>query len=288
MSECSLEEITEMWNNGFWHDYSDKPQTPLQRLIRMARFHIDPELSLALYVDGIPAGFILIGWRSVHGRAIAWNGGTGIVPTFRRKGLGKILMQEAIQRVKAAGAHSFSLETRLNNIPAIRLYQGHQFQKLDQLQTFKKNGNFEGCPFPVQKDDGFVTVCGRPEAVGPLPFYCGKLTSWTTQWFNIQEGKSIIVYHPLGGAIGYATYREYFNQTGQLAAVELYHCEVAPTYPQQREVLHHMLSQIYRPEIVQLERKAHYIRASNEELVKTLMDAGFQPQLEEHLMELVF
>lgn len=41
------------------------------------------ENSLAIYVDGEPAGFVMNGVRDVDGKKLAWNGGTGIAPVFR-------------------------------------------------------------------------------------------------------------------------------------------------------------------------------------------------------------
>jgi ribosomal-protein-alanine N-acetyltransferase len=53
-----------------------------------------------------------------------------VIPSLKRKGIGQILLQDAIKRIDAEGCLSITLEVRISNLAAQTLYQKHGFKIL--------------------------------------------------------------------------------------------------------------------------------------------------------------
>lgn len=64
-----------------------------------------------------------------------------INPVFRRRGLAKILMEEAIKDCKAQKARTITLEVREHNESAIKLYEGFNFKKVLVKEKYYTNGD---------------------------------------------------------------------------------------------------------------------------------------------------
>lgn len=286
IGECSLQELTELWNTGFQEYDDNMSKTTFQMIVRMGRSHIHPDLSVAFYEDGQPVGFVLIGWKVVHGRKLAWNAGTGVSPAFRGRGLSKQLLTEAISRVKNAGAASLSLETRTNNEPAIRAYRSCGFQVLDTLKVLERRTDFERMPFPLLRGGQYHAIRGLPELASRLPFYPGDKISWSTQWFKAENGQSLIVYDDRGSAAGYGIFMETLDETGRLSHIRLLQCEADPARSDAREVVHFILWTIMQPAARDVVRTAYYMRSSNTPVMEALLEADFQLKVEEYLMVL--
>ena len=67
-------------------------------------------------------------------------GTVAVVPAFRGKGLGKVLMTEIENRCKEKGAEVLFLEVRVSNEPAIRLYSGRGFEKIGLRKRYYEDG----------------------------------------------------------------------------------------------------------------------------------------------------
>jgi ribosomal-protein-alanine N-acetyltransferase len=67
-------------------------------------------------------------------------GTVAVVPAFRGKGLGKVLMTELENRCKEKGAEVLFLEVRVSNEPAIRLYSGRGFEKIGLRKRYYEDG----------------------------------------------------------------------------------------------------------------------------------------------------
>lgn len=52
-----------------------------------------------------------------------------VAPLLRQKGVGDILLKDALERMISEGVESVSLEVRVSNIPAIKLYEKNGFRK---------------------------------------------------------------------------------------------------------------------------------------------------------------
>jgi GNAT superfamily N-acetyltransferase len=277
-----------LWNKGFEQYVNDMTRTEFQMAVRMGKLHIHPEMSVAAYAGDTPAGFVMIGWRDVGGRKLAWNGGTGVAVPFRGCGLSKLLLAEAIRRAKNHGAERLSLEARTDNDRAVVAYRSQGFVIADRLLDLRCSGGFSEMPFRREKEEGYFCVRGTPELAGGLPFYNGRLSSWTTEWFSLDGGRSLIAYDRTGTAAGYSLYQEEFGPGNRLSSIRLCHCEADPGRVDGGDVIRYMLAEIMKPCVDRLSRKAHYVRASNKELMEALREAGFELTQEEYLMELAF
>lgn len=288
IADCTINEITELWNIGFSESFVDTKITSLQMLDKLGQQCIHPTLSVAAYLENIPAGFVLIGWREIDGRKMAWNGGTGVHPSFRGKGLGRRLLHEAIRGVKQMGAHSLSLETRTrpDNGRAVRAYESNGFVKRDILQMMRLAGDFTSLPFCREQKHSYIYVKGQPEVVRWLPFHTYDQTSWTTQWFSISNGQSLIAYDVTGKAAGFALYKESYNNDGTRNSIHLIQCEADPTCADVSGVIRSLLIEVFRPMEQNVERSTHYIRTSNVEAKQALAEAGFEVSNEEYWMTL--
>jgi ribosomal protein S18 acetylase RimI-like enzyme len=115
---------------------------PFDRYVeRFARFMrspaYDPERDvLAAAPDGRIGAFCII-WCDPRNR-IGLFEPVGTHPDFQRRGLGKAVMREALQRLQAAGMQHAVLCTGADNLAAIRLYESVGFKVVDRIGFFKK------------------------------------------------------------------------------------------------------------------------------------------------------
>ena len=78
---------------------------------------------LARDAAGAPVGFGLLGLRGAHG----WCGEFGVVPAWRRQGLGRALLAALLDQARVAGCRTVQLEVAAANRPAQRLYEAGGF-----------------------------------------------------------------------------------------------------------------------------------------------------------------
>jgi RimJ/RimL family protein N-acetyltransferase len=91
----------------------------------------------------------VVGWADIFPAwpdAISHRGtlGMGVLPDYRRHGIGEALLRACIDKAKLKGITRIEIETRVDNLPSIRLYE-----KLDFLhEAVKRNGmRFDGVYF---------------------------------------------------------------------------------------------------------------------------------------------
>ncbi|MBD2864697.1 GNAT family N-acetyltransferase [Paenibacillus oceani] len=290
LGDCTIREITEQWNTGFQQYLGSDSigMSIVQTTGRLGRLNIHPDLSVAAFVEGVPAGFVMIGLAEANGRKLAWNGGTGVNPSFRGHSLSKLLLREAIRRTQSAGAHSLSLETRIENDRAIRSYLSCGFEIRDQVHVMRKEGGFADLPFARSRSSDYRTVPVAPCRAGLLPFYPLAKNSWTVEWFMTEDSEAIIALDHYGEAAGYAIYRRSLDSTGRLDSIQLTQCEADPQRGDGRDVIRFMLADIFSPLTELSFRSFHYLRESNGEALMALHEAGFITVYSEHLMTLDF
>lgn len=288
LGDCTIREITEQWNTGFLAYFNDMNLSVENMNIRLGRLNIHPELSIAAYIGGIPAGFVMIGMANVDGRKLAWNGGTGVNPEFRGRSLSKLLLQEAIRRTQAAGAESLSLETRTDNDRAIRAYHRVGFTIRETLQVMSREGSFTSLPFVRSDSTDYRMIRVTPDVVGRLAFYGETRNSWTTEWFNAQGHEAAIVLDRNSTTVGYVLYSKSCRVDGTVESVMLTHCEAEPMRSDAGDIVRFLLGEVFTPLSGPYTRRVHYLRESNEHAIAALREAGFQTVFAEHMMVLDF
>jgi RimJ/RimL family protein N-acetyltransferase len=115
----------------------------------------DPPDNTATYVA--EAGGALVGWVWVgldaHGRV---DLGMGVVDGWRGRGVGSLLMDEAVAWAREQGAHKIQLEVWPHNIGAQRLYEKFGFVTEGRLRRHWRRANgelWDSIPMGLVLDD---------------------------------------------------------------------------------------------------------------------------------------
>ncbi len=61
-------------------------------------------------------------------------------PSFRRRGIGRLLLKESIERLKRKGVRGVRLEVRVSNSPAISLYHSYGFRVVGRIRKYYLDG----------------------------------------------------------------------------------------------------------------------------------------------------
>lgn len=82
-------------------------------------------------------GFIFMTLEDYEGIYTAYNGGTGVLPEYRGRGITSTLFQYLKPRILLANAKMCILEVLTNNIPAIKVYERLEFKKVKILKCYQ-------------------------------------------------------------------------------------------------------------------------------------------------------
>jgi ribosomal-protein-alanine N-acetyltransferase len=63
-----------------------------------------------------------------------------VTPGLRRKGIGKVLLEDALKRIQQAGCERVTLEVRVSNLAAQKLYEMYGFRFAYQKKQYYANG----------------------------------------------------------------------------------------------------------------------------------------------------
>ena len=218
-SECTFTEALEAWNEGFKGYYVNMEMSLDRYLTRMIKEGLSPEYSVIAFDENKPVGCILNGIRSINGKNVAWNGGTGVSPDYRNKGVGKLMMEETIKVYTEANVQIATLEAISDNQPAIALYEKMGYHIKGQLMNFGQTGEIK---FPALQVTYRSLKC-TPKEVGFLSIYNPEV-QWQTQIESIKDGEAIILYDHRDREIAYAIYRRTWTEYGEEAGIYLYQC----------------------------------------------------------------
>ena len=98
-------------------------------------------------VDDSLVGVILVARRGWTSRIAAM----GLAPEARGKGLGRRLLNDAVEEARARGDRAVLLEVIEQNTPAVRLYTSFGFKALRRLVGYRKERREEAAP-PIDLD----------------------------------------------------------------------------------------------------------------------------------------
>lgn len=297
LNECTFDQAVQLWNGGFSQYYSDMTTTVDKFMVYLGTQRISPTLSVAMFVDDRPAGFVLIATRQVNGKLLAWNGGTGVDPEFRGTGLARPLMQAAVDHMRAAGVNTAYLEVVSKNVKAIAAYEGSGFRIVDDLIGQKHDGALDRGSFGMgslttgteSATNSYTVRFGKPSDVIGLPFFPVH-SPWSGQWFQLQSrgGDSLQVLDAAGLVVGYALFSRNYNDQGELTSIALQHCEVAPDCEDSVAIARTALVHAFGPYDLPITRQTDNLRSSNPAVMAALTEAGFATVYEQKLMVLEF
>lgn len=286
VSECSFAESVQFWNEGFAGYYVDLTMTLSQFLNKLQTEGLSPEQSFVAYIDGEPAGFLLNGLRIIDGKKVAWNGGTGVAERFRGQGVGKVLMQHALELYREEQVDIATLEAFVQNERAIGLYKKMGYEIVDTLELYGHEGECEVDPFRWQVKGEYSVERSVPQAVKTLPFY-QSMSPWQTQADSLRGGESLIVYNEEGDAIGYALYTRVLNEAGVPARIVLMQLGWDPLYDDVKDLTRFLLAEVFQFELP-LQRATHLLPETYQKVISMLEGAGFQMKSQlVHMMKVI-
>lgn len=288
LSECTLQQAVDVWNGGFEGYYFPMTTNVLAFTQRLASEGLSPEHSVVAFTEGRPIGFVLNGIRMINGKKVAWNGGTGVIPEYRNKGVGRELMKATLDIYRTEQVNLALLEAISANEKAIKLYQQMGYDIIDKLHFYYHQGSLlnEEAKQSGQESDysnDYSYVKGIPQDVRTLPFYRSE-GAWQTQWASVRDGESLIVRDNSGQDVAYAVYKRTFDESGKQTGIILYQAEVFPELANGRTVLEQLLNKLYGPFRLPYLRSTVNTPVSNELLSAILLDWGFTSRAEQVLM----
>ncbi|MGE5701016.1 MAG: GNAT family N-acetyltransferase [Clostridia bacterium] len=284
LSECTFLQAVEAWNRGFEGYVFDATTTVDKFITRFGAEGLSSDLSIVAFIDDQPAGLVLSGVRTIDGKKVAWNGGTGVANEYRRQGVGRALMRALLDVYREAGIDIAILEAFRQNEKAIGLYKQMGYTVTDQLLFLQSSEAFANDPFQSAEKLPYELKHGIPQDVSKLSFYNG-MAPWQTQWQGVRDGESLIAYDADGTPIGYAIYKRAFDETGKLVAITLSQCEIQPEREDREQIVRFLLSHLFRPWDAACRRTSFNLPASNELVVNVLQSGGFTLSMEQVYMK---
>jgi GNAT superfamily N-acetyltransferase len=270
-----------IWNEGFQGYFLDMTLSLDVYLSRLVRDGLSPGFSLVAFCEGRPAGFLLNGFLEKSGRTIAWNGGTGVSPEFRGRGVGKVLMKATLDLYDELGVDVAMLEAISTNEPAIALYKQFGYEAVDQLISLRHEGGLPEHLFINEHSKSYVAERVAPHVAGSLEFY-EELAPWQAHWQNVSrnQGAALIVSDVSGNTVGYALFKKTYDEQGRTTELVLYQC-VAKPGADAEAVVACALENVYSPVELRCRRSTYNLSKSNETVCKMLEEAGFVLYIEQ-------
>ncbi|GAA3349416.1 GNAT family N-acetyltransferase [Lysinibacillus fusiformis] len=236
VSQCTLEEVLRAWNKGFEGYIVPIDMTAEMFLQRLVGEGLSVEHSIVAFDDHEPIGIVMNGFRHMGGKKIAWNGGTGISPTYRGKGVSRLLMEETLAIYERENVEIATLEAIKENSVAIALYERYGYVITDHLQFL--SGEYEA---KIEHTSAIRTEIIRPEQLPHVPFYQEDVP-WQCSWHSIKQGEARVFYNEANDVLGYMLYKTVWGKQGELERVILYQLEVLEEY--KVDLLAHFLASV--------------------------------------------
>ncbi|WP_160647929.1 GNAT family N-acetyltransferase [Chengkuizengella marina] len=286
LSDCSFQDAVTAWNRGFTGYYMDAQVTMESFLNRFVSEGLSTELSILAYKENEPIGLVLNGIREINRKRVAWNGGTGVAPEFRGTGVGKLMMTDTFTIYKENGVNMAALEAIKENEKAIKLYQKLGYDIKDQLLIYESSNFSQSISFRGDFSEyGILKV--NPSQIQHVPFYKTRLP-WQTQWQSVISGEGLIVTDKSGEQIGYALYKQNYNDNGSHVSTTLYQCETLQDRNDKQVIAAYILSHCFSPFDQKLKRMIMNLSHTNQVVISLLHKSGFEKKIEQVYMEKTF
>jgi ribosomal protein S18 acetylase RimI-like enzyme len=136
LSRQDPESIVAVFNEAF-SDYLVKVQVTEESLMtKMKQESIDLEWSVGVFDNDKLVGFILNGYRASDSRVVLYNGGTGVIPSYRGRAFTKQMYDHLLPIAKRAGIKELVLEVIQQNEKALHVYLDLGFKIERELISF--------------------------------------------------------------------------------------------------------------------------------------------------------
>ena len=270
--DCPLADAVQAWNKGF-EDYMIPLAFPTDFFVaRMGMEGLSATHSVIAYMDGEPAGLIMNGIRVVGGKKIGWNGGTAVVPDYRKNGVGSAMMEESLRIYKEEGAELATLEAIFGNDKAIRVYERLGYTEVDRLVYLELAGGRVEAATAVE---GLSLRVGKPQEAAKLPFYRHD-AAWQTQWQSVRDGEAVFLEQG-GRVVGYCFFKRGYDAEANHTASTVFQSVVEDAYQGDRkDAIRLMLSQAFQSEHDIHMRAFHMSAAKDGEAMEVMQQMGLQ------------
>jgi len=220
LSGTPVEKIHEAFTDAF-SEYEVKLDMPLEKLIEMMLTRdLNPDYSVGCFDGDLLVGFILTGYREINGQKVCYDGGTGVIKTYQRKGIGEMLLKELLLILREKQIDRFVLEVLENNSPAIKLYEKHGFVKSRKLECFEIEKH-ELRPVP---DRGFgITVTNPATLIQNEELYRLYPPTWQNEIqsvLNVSENYTCISLSCTSKILGYGFIHKTKGDIPQIGILE--------------------------------------------------------------------
>ncbi len=104
---------------------------------------VDLNFSVGAFAEEKMIGYTLNGFGLWNGKQTAYDAGTGVIPGFRNKGIGKAIFDFLLPKLREIGIEQMLLEVIENNENALKLYKKLGFKCSRELTFFEQNENLK-------------------------------------------------------------------------------------------------------------------------------------------------
>lgn len=272
LSDCPLKDGVEAYNRGFEGYFYDQSKTIETFSSRFGLEGISPEHSVIVYHEGKPAGIVLSGIKKINGELIAWNGGTGIAMELRGKGIGKQLMNAALDIYRENQVKYATLEAISRNEGAISLYQSLGFELVKRMKFLQYNEPFPEGTFDTTANYQVELV--SPAELSKVHFYQHK-TSWQNHKDNVHGGNAVILRNEQNEIVGYSLFKKFYKE-GAVASIGLLQLEVAEGRDDRLDSMKTLLKHSFAPLDRSFQRTTVNTPEEYTELLEFLVTSGFK------------
>lgn len=137
LAQTDIATISDTFNHAF-ADYEIPLQfTPETLQQKIYAEDIDLSVSLGAFDNGILVGFIFFAIDTVDNIITAWDGGTGVIPTYRGQQLTQKMFAAILPTLQNKGVKRVLLEVLENNAGAKKIYEKIGFETIRTLHAYK-------------------------------------------------------------------------------------------------------------------------------------------------------
>jgi ribosomal protein S18 acetylase RimI-like enzyme len=118
--------------------YAQPPDLELARHFLEERLRGSESIIILAEQDRVPAGFAQLypSFSSTRAARIYVLNDLYVAPSYRRSGVGRLLLQEAVRHAGRLGAVRLALSTAHSNLPAQGLYESLGWKLDEQFRTY--------------------------------------------------------------------------------------------------------------------------------------------------------
>ncbi len=222
LSQIAVDLLHEAFLDAF-SDYAVPLDLPMERFLEMMRIRdLNPDYSLGCFDGNRLVSFILCGFRQDADGGICYDGGTGTIRGYQKKGIGNQLLTAQLPFLQEKGVHRFVLEVMENNQPAIGLYRKHGFETTRRFQCFTVEKT--SLPAPTGPSFEMDTDLSNFMALDPYPFM-SYAPSWQNEKRSVENAAERFDYVSLlkgGSVIAYGLIHKQRGDIPQLGVLEAY------------------------------------------------------------------